>query len=96
MVTCFESVLFTSSSMSGSFLNSFIWCLWTVATGPLFALARLVTGLSGISDKDPWATSFSDLASFHRVVVSRRDVGVRKWTRWLREDQVLGRMFGLA
>ena len=21
-----------------------------------------------------------------RVVVSRRDVGVRKWTRWLRED----------
>ena len=22
-------------------------------------------GLSGISDKDPWATSFGDLASFH-------------------------------
>ena len=24
--------------------------------------------------------------SFRQVVVSRRDDGIRKWTRWLRED----------
>ena len=55
MVTCFGSVLSSPSSMSldrSNWSRSLLWHSW-------------FPGLSGFSVKDPWATSFGDLTSFH-------------------------------
>ena len=68
MVTCFGSVLSPSSLPQHVrelpeiahllYLNRSTWPRCLLWHGWL-------PGLSGLSDKDPWATSFDDLASFH-------------------------------
>ena len=66
MVTCFGSVLSPPFSMFGIFLNSLILCLWIVANGldACFGMVCCLV-LNGINNRDPWATSFGELASFH-------------------------------
>ena len=52
--------------MLGSYLSLLILCPLIAASGPGVLLWHgCLPGLCGISDNDPWATSFGDLASFH-------------------------------
>ena len=56
----------SSSSMLGIFLNLLIFCLWIVATGPVVCFGMVgYLVLVALVTKDPWATSFGDLASSH-------------------------------
>ena len=51
-------------SMFGIFLSSLLSCPWIAATGFSCLLWHgWLPGLFDISDNDPWATSFGDLAS---------------------------------
>ena len=56
---------FSPSSMFGNFLSLLILCPLIAASGhdAYFGMVGL-PGLSGIGHRDPWATSFGDLASF--------------------------------
>ena len=67
-VTCFGNVLsspYSPFSMFGIFLSSLILCPLDRSNWPRCLLWHgWLPGLSGVSDKDPWAASFGDLASF--------------------------------
>ena len=66
MVTCFGSVLSPPFSTFGIFLSLLHLFFWIVSNWPRCLLWHgWLPGLSGISDKDPLATSFGYLASFH-------------------------------
>ena len=53
-------------SMLGNYLNLLILCPLIAASGPeVFFWHGWLPGLSGLSDRDPWANSFGDLESFH-------------------------------
>ena len=65
IVICSGNVLFSPSSMFGSFLNLLILSLDRSKWPRCLLWHGWLPGLSGIGQRDPWATSFGDVASFH-------------------------------
>ena len=66
MVTCSGSVLFSPSSMSGIFLSFGTLMSLNRSNWPCCLLwHEWLPGLTGLSDKNPWASSFGDLAFSH-------------------------------
>ena len=66
MVICFGNVLFTPFSMFANFLNLLFLCPLDRSKWPRCLLWHgWLPGLKGIGQRDPWALSFGDLASFH-------------------------------
>ena len=66
MVIYFGNVLFSLSSMFGIFLNLLFLMSLDRSNWPRCLLWHgWLPGLQGIGQREPWALSFGDLASFH-------------------------------